>query len=149
MASAGRNPLRYVVEQNGYGEEPEWGAINDPAGYRALKSIDSYQSVKDGTAYPAVLLTTGVTDPRVAPFHVAKMAARLQAATSSGNPFCCASTMTPATGWDRLARNRTARLPIPTRFCSGSCADSSAAGACAGAAQVNRAFLHDETADVR
>jgi prolyl oligopeptidase len=81
------NPLRYVAEQNGYGEEPEWGAINDPAGYRALKSIDSYQAVKDGTAYPAVLLTTGVTDPRVAPFHVAKMAARLQAATSSGKPI--------------------------------------------------------------
>jgi prolyl oligopeptidase len=81
------NPLRYVVEQNGYGEEPEWGAISDPAGYRALKSIDSYQAVKDGTPYPAVLLTTGVTDPRVAPFHVAKMAARLQAATSSGKPI--------------------------------------------------------------
>ncbi len=81
------NPLRYVVEQNGYGEEPEWGAVNEPEGYRALKSIDSYQSVKDGTPYPAVLLTTGVTDPRVAPFHVAKMAARLQAATSSGKPI--------------------------------------------------------------
>ena len=81
------NPLRYVAEQNGYGEEPEWGAISDPAGYRALKSIDSYQSVKDGVAYPAVLLTTGVTDPRVAPFHVGKMAARLQAASSSGKPI--------------------------------------------------------------
>lgn len=81
------NPLRYVVEQNGYGEEPEWGAISDPAGYRALKSIDSYQAVKDGTRYPAVLLTTGVTDPRVAPFHVAKMTARLQAATTSGKPI--------------------------------------------------------------
>jgi prolyl oligopeptidase len=81
------NPLRYVVEQDGYGEEPEWGAISDPAGYKALKSIDSYQSVKDGTPYPAVLLTTGVTDPRVAPFHVAKMTARLQAASSSGKPI--------------------------------------------------------------
>ena len=29
--------------------------------------------VQPGVAYPAVLLTTGVTDPRVAPFHVAKM----------------------------------------------------------------------------
>jgi prolyl oligopeptidase len=28
-----------------------------------------------------------VTDPRVAPFHPAKMAARLQAATSSGKPI--------------------------------------------------------------
>ncbi|MEP6886529.1 MAG: prolyl oligopeptidase family serine peptidase [Gammaproteobacteria bacterium] len=81
------NPLRYVVEQNGYGEEPEWGAITEAAGYRALKSIDSYQAVKDGTRYPAVLLTTGVSDPRVAPFHVAKMTARLQAATSSGKPI--------------------------------------------------------------
>jgi prolyl oligopeptidase len=81
------NPLRYVAEQNGFGEEPEWGAIADPAGYKALKMIDSYQSVKDGTAYPAVLLATGVTDPRVAPFHPAKMAARLQAATTSGKPI--------------------------------------------------------------
>jgi prolyl oligopeptidase len=81
------NPLRYVAEQNGYGEEPEWGAISDPAGYRALKLIDSYQAVKDGVAYPAVLLTTGVTDPRVGPFHVAKMAARLQAASSSHKPI--------------------------------------------------------------
>jgi prolyl oligopeptidase len=80
------NPLRYVAEQNGYAEEPEWGAISDPAGYKALKSIDSYQAVVDGTKYPAVLLTTGVTDPRVAPFHPAKMAARLQAATASGKP---------------------------------------------------------------
>ena len=81
------NPLRYVAEQNGYGEEPEWGAISELAGYRALKSIDSYQAVRDGTRYPAVLLTMGVTDPRVAPFQVAKMAARLQAATNSGKPI--------------------------------------------------------------
>jgi prolyl oligopeptidase len=80
------NPLRYVAEQNGYAEEPEWGAISDAAGFKALKSIDSYQQVVDGTKYPAVLLTTGVTDPRVAPFHPAKMAARLQTATASGKP---------------------------------------------------------------
>jgi prolyl oligopeptidase len=81
------NPLRYVAEQNGYGEEPEWGAISAEPGYRALKSIDSYQHVRDGVAYPAVLLTTGVTDPRVGPFHVAKMTARLQAASRSGKPI--------------------------------------------------------------
>jgi prolyl oligopeptidase len=81
------NPLRYVVEQDGYGEEPEWGAIADPEGYKWLRAIDSYQSIKDGTKFPAVLLTTGVTDPRVAPFHVAKMTARLQAASTSGKPI--------------------------------------------------------------
>ena len=81
------NPLRYVMEQESFTEEPEWGEIAKPEGYRWLKAIDSYQHVKDGQAYPAVLLTTGVTDPRVAPFHVAKMTARLQAATSSTNPI--------------------------------------------------------------
>ena len=81
------NPLRYVAEQNGYGEEPEWGRIDEGSGYKALKSIDSYQAVRPGTAYPAVLLTTGVTDPRVAPFHVGKMTARLQACTTSGKPI--------------------------------------------------------------
>jgi prolyl oligopeptidase len=80
------NPLRYVAEQNGYTEEPEWGAIREKSGFLALKAIDSYQAVQDGVDYPAVLLTTGVTDPRVAPFHVAKMAARLQAASRSGKP---------------------------------------------------------------
>ncbi len=80
------NPLRYVVEQEGFTEEPEWGAISDESGYRALREIDSYQHVKDGVAYPAVLLTTGVTDSRVAPFHVAKITARLQKASSSGKP---------------------------------------------------------------
>jgi prolyl oligopeptidase len=81
------NPLRYVAEQNGYGEEPEWGSISEESGYRALKAIDSYQAVQPGVAYPAVLLTTGVTDPRVAPFHVGKMAARLQACSTSGKPI--------------------------------------------------------------
>jgi len=81
------NPLRYVVEQDGYGEEPEWGRIAEESGYRALKSIDSYHAVRRGVAYPAVLLTTGVTDPRVAPFHCAKMAARLQACSRSQKPI--------------------------------------------------------------
>jgi prolyl oligopeptidase len=81
------NPLRYVAEPDGYLGEAEWGAIKQPAGYRALKSVDSYQSIQDGVSYPAVLLTTGLNDPRVAPFHPAKMAARLQAATKSGKPI--------------------------------------------------------------
>ena len=37
-------------------------------------------------AYPAVPLTTGLNDPRVVVWQASKMAARLQAATSSGKP---------------------------------------------------------------
>ncbi len=43
--------------------------------------------VKDGTAYPAVLLMTGANDGRVDPANSLKMAARLQAATSSKRPI--------------------------------------------------------------
>ena len=48
--------------------------------------MSSYHWVKDGVSYPAVLVTTGANDPRVDAWQAAKMAARLQAATSSGKP---------------------------------------------------------------
>jgi len=48
--------------------------------------MDAYQHVVDGTAYPGVLLTAGINDPRVDPAQPAKMTARLQAATSSAKP---------------------------------------------------------------
>jgi len=41
------NPLRYVVEQDGYGEEPEWGAIADPAGYKGAQD-DRQLSIGEG-----------------------------------------------------------------------------------------------------
>jgi len=42
--------------------------------------------VTDGTHYPAMMLVTGINDPRVEPWELLKMAARLQAATASGKP---------------------------------------------------------------
>jgi prolyl oligopeptidase len=42
--------------------------------------------VQDRAAYPAVLLTVGMNDAQAAPWHGAKMAARLQAASTSGKP---------------------------------------------------------------
>jgi prolyl oligopeptidase len=49
--------------------------------------MDSYQHVRDGVAYPATLITTGINDPRVAPWEPAKFAARIEAASSSGKPI--------------------------------------------------------------
>jgi len=51
-----------------------------------VHAVDALSHVKDQTPYPAVLLTTGLNDPRAAPWQPGKMAARLQAATSSGRP---------------------------------------------------------------
>ena len=78
--------LRSELMASGPANIPEFGTVKEPDGFKALYGMDAFQHVKPKTAYPAVLLTTGVNDPRVAPWQAAKMAARLQASTSSGKP---------------------------------------------------------------
>jgi prolyl oligopeptidase len=65
----------------------EFGTVTTPEGFKGLEIMDSYHRVKDGIGYPAVMLTTGLNDPRVVVWMATKMAARLQAATASDNPI--------------------------------------------------------------
>jgi prolyl oligopeptidase len=65
---------------------PEYGSPEDPGQFRWLRAYSPYHHVREGTPYPAVLLATAESDTRVDPMHARKMAARLQAATSSGRP---------------------------------------------------------------
>jgi prolyl oligopeptidase len=78
--------LRFERTSNGPPNVPELGTVATEEGFHGLYAMSPYVHVRDGTPYPAVLLTTGANDPRVAPWEAAKMAARLQAATSSGRP---------------------------------------------------------------
>jgi prolyl oligopeptidase len=80
------NALRFEFMEAGPANIPEFGTISDPDGFRGLREMDALSHVKDGVKYPAVLLTTGVNDPRVAPWEPGKFTARLQAATASGKP---------------------------------------------------------------
>jgi prolyl oligopeptidase len=80
------NSLRAEFSQNGPPNVPEFGSVSTEDGFKGLYAMDSYQHVKDGAKYPAVLLTTGMTDPRVDPWEAGKMTARLQKATGSGKP---------------------------------------------------------------
>jgi prolyl oligopeptidase len=80
------NALRFEVTSNGIPNIPEFGSVKTEEGFKALLEMDAYQKVKGGVKYPAVLLTTGINDPRVEPWMSAKMAARLQVATTSGKP---------------------------------------------------------------
>jgi len=66
---------------------PEYGSADDSDQFKWLYAYSPYHRVKNGTAYPAVLLTTAESDSRVDPLHARKMAARLQAATSSDQPI--------------------------------------------------------------
>lgn len=76
----------------------EYGTVEDAEQFKALYAYSPYQHVVDGTAYPAVLFLTGANDPRVNPANSRKMAARLQAATSSKAPILLRTSSTTGHG---------------------------------------------------
>jgi prolyl oligopeptidase len=78
--------IRFESTPNGVPNIPEFGTIKNEAGFKALLAMSTYANIKDGTKYPAVLLTHGVNDPRVEVWQTTKAAARLMAASTSGKP---------------------------------------------------------------
>lgn len=80
------NALRSEETPNGPPNIPEFGTVKTQWGFEDLYVMDAYHHVRDGVKYPAILLTTGWNDPRVASWEPGKMTARLQAATGSGKP---------------------------------------------------------------
>src|SRR5205823_12052674 len=66
---------------------PEYGSADDADQFKWLYAYSPYHHVKEGTPYPAVLLAAAESDSRVDALHARKMAARLQAATSSEQPI--------------------------------------------------------------
>jgi prolyl oligopeptidase len=65
----------------------EYGDPEDPEQARWLYAYSPYHHVRVGERYPATLLATAEGDSRVDPMHARKMAARLQAATTSEAPI--------------------------------------------------------------
>ena len=68
-------------------EWPEWGnPIEDAAAYDYMMSYSPYDQV-EAKAYPAVLATGGLSDPRVTYWEPEKWVAKLRPATTSGKPI--------------------------------------------------------------
>ena len=68
-------------------EWPEWGnPIEDPEAYDYMMSYSPYDQVRP-MAYPAVLATGGLSDPRVTYWEPEKWVAKLRPATTSGKPI--------------------------------------------------------------
>jgi prolyl oligopeptidase len=78
--------LRIELTPNGAFNTPEFGTVTDPAQFAWMLKQSPYHNVHKGTAYPAVLMTTGENDPRVDPANSRKMIAELQADSSSPYP---------------------------------------------------------------
>ena len=79
--------LRYQKFLDGPFWVSEYGSSDKPDQFQSIYKYSPYQNVKKGTAYPSVLFVTGDGDTRVAPLHARKMAALLQADTSSNQPI--------------------------------------------------------------
>lgn len=78
--------VRAEESANGITNISEFGSWRDPKEFPSLLAMSTYHQIRDGVAYPAVLLVHGLNDPRVDVWHSAKAAARLQAASTSGKP---------------------------------------------------------------
>jgi prolyl oligopeptidase len=79
--------IRYDKFGSGKTWVPEYGSPADAEQFKALYAYSPYHHVHPGTAYPSILICTAADDDRVDPMHARKMAAALQAATSSSNPI--------------------------------------------------------------
>jgi prolyl oligopeptidase len=91
--------LRHETDfANGPYNIPEYGSIADPAQFKATLAYSPLQHVQANTAYPAVLLTTGENDPRVAPWQSRKFAAALQNASASTRPILLLTRMNAGHG---------------------------------------------------
>ena len=62
---------------------PEYGSSEIAEQFNYIRAYSPYQNIRSGVQYPATLLTAGENDTRVHPLHARKMAAALQASTSS------------------------------------------------------------------
>lgn len=78
--------LRYHLFDSAEVFAPEFGTAEDEDDFRFLHAYSPYHRIRQGVAYPAVLLISGDADTRCNPMHVRKMAAALQSATASGRP---------------------------------------------------------------
>ena len=78
---------RYHLFDLAAGWAEEYGSPEDEQDFHCLLNYSPYHRVRDGVAYPAVLLISGDADSRCNPMHARKMAARLQAANRSENPI--------------------------------------------------------------
>ena len=74
-------------------EWPEWGnPIEDAAAFEFIRSYSPYDQLKPG-AYPPMLVTAGLNDPRVTYWEPAKYVARLRTLKTDSNPLLLKTNM--------------------------------------------------------
>ncbi|MBK9303387.1 MAG: S9 family peptidase [bacterium] len=78
--------LRFHKFTIGWAWTSDYGSSEDPEMFPVLRAYSPYHNLKDGTCYPATLVTTADHDDRVVPGHSFKYAARIQEAQGCDKP---------------------------------------------------------------
>jgi prolyl oligopeptidase len=78
--------LRYHRFTGGKAWAVEYGSSDDSTAFQYLIKYSPLQNVKQGTCYPATLLSTADHDDRVVPSHTFKLTATMQAAQGCAKP---------------------------------------------------------------
>jgi prolyl oligopeptidase len=78
--------LRFHKFTIGWNWIADYGSSDDAEGFRYLHAYSPLHNLRDGTTYPATLITTADHDDRVVPAHSFKFAARLQDAHRGPHP---------------------------------------------------------------
>jgi prolyl oligopeptidase len=79
--------LRYhTASANAYAWSSDFGTVEDPDQFRALRAYSPVHNLEPGRCYPPTLVTTADHDDRVVPWHSFKFAAALQYAQACANP---------------------------------------------------------------
>jgi oligopeptidase B len=73
-------------------EYDEWGNPEDPEAYACIRSYSPYDNVAR-KAYPHILVTAGLNDPRVAYWEPAKWTAKLRATKTDHNRLLLRTNM--------------------------------------------------------
>ncbi len=79
--------LRYhTASANAYQWSSDYGTVETPEMFAALRAYSPVHNVRDGACYPATLVTAADRDDRVVPWHSYKFAAALQRAQGCPRP---------------------------------------------------------------
>jgi prolyl oligopeptidase len=78
--------LRFERFTIGWAWASDYGTVDDPDDFAALRAYSPLHSLREGVSYPATLITTADHDDRVVPSHSFKFAAELQRCQAVDGP---------------------------------------------------------------